>query len=57
VAGDLARCIPLVDQGNRHALSARQAERDEYARQAIGTLRRAIGIDSPGWKPFGEEWE
>jgi hypothetical protein len=42
VARDLARCLPLVGAGPRQALSAQQAERDEYSRQAIATLRRAI---------------
>jgi hypothetical protein len=42
VARDLARCIPLVGKGSGQVLLAQQAERDEYAQQAIGTLRRAI---------------
>jgi serine/threonine protein kinase/tetratricopeptide (TPR) repeat protein len=42
VARDLARCVPLAGKGSHQALAAQQAERDEFARQAIDTLRRAI---------------
>jgi tetratricopeptide (TPR) repeat protein len=42
VALELARCIPLVGKAGDKTAFAEQAERDEYARQAIQTLRRAI---------------
>jgi tetratricopeptide (TPR) repeat protein/predicted Ser/Thr protein kinase len=42
VARDLARCVPLAGKGSRQALASQQTERDEFARQAIATLRRAI---------------
>jgi hypothetical protein len=53
----LAQCIPLVGKGNRQALLAQQAERDEYAWQAIGTLRRAIACGFTDIEPLRKDPE
>jgi serine/threonine-protein kinase len=42
VACELARCVPLVGRGNPDLTPQEQAQRDQYANQALEALRQAL---------------